>query len=227
LVEDAAEKTRSRGKYRLTIHRPATLVEEEIGIWYCRHHHHVSCRVHILKPDELPRVDSVHCLQMNNCGHKDTERFCYSVDHAIDGRSFNAADSKLDLRIVLDLAVKLPNLEELAVQTGGYEWSYTSVETDPQKEYEHDWEGPRRDARHDFTEGLVLYKSQTPRSLVRASLTLWLHLSIHTIYTTTKRSRTWSALPSGILSARVFAYSRTVFANFSFELCWTTVSSGR
>jgi hypothetical protein len=60
---------------------------------------------------------------------------------------------KLDLRILLDISNKLPNLESLGCKLGGDEWP-TSRTCDVAKHFVRDWEGPRRDSRHDFGKGL-------------------------------------------------------------------------
>lgn len=66
--------------------------------------------------------------------------------------------------------MKFPNLEDLAIRTGEHEWCSTNTEDDPKEEYENDWEGSHRDARHDFAKVIFLYESKIPRSFVRVSL---------------------------------------------------------
>lgn len=130
----------------------------------------MSWRVHLLRPDELPHVNSVHSLQVNNYGHGEEYPLHYCIDHAVDSRLFDLADSKRDLRVALDLAVKFPNLEDLAIRTAGHERCSINIEGDPLEEYENYWEGQRCDARHDFAKALFLHESEIPRSLARASL---------------------------------------------------------
>lgn len=71
---------------------------------------------------------------------------------------------------VLDIAKKFPNLEFLGVKTGGHEWHELRADDRPVEWYEHDWEGPRRDSRHDFAKLIRSRKFQLPSSLRRASL---------------------------------------------------------
>jgi hypothetical protein len=79
---------------------------------------------------------------------------------------------KLDLRVLIDLAVRMPNLEYLGLRTGGHEWCETlNQEEDTYiQHYERDWEGPRRDARHDFAAAVIRCVDDIPKTLRRASL---------------------------------------------------------
>ncbi|KAI4681354.1 uncharacterized protein J4E84_007590 [Alternaria hordeiaustralica] len=81
-------------------------------------------------------------------------------------------ESKLDLRVLIDLATSMPNLEYLGTRTGGYEWCETlDEEEDPcSGHYEHDWAGPRRDARHDFAAAVTSRVDKLPKTLRRATL---------------------------------------------------------
>lgn len=56
---------------------------------------------------------------------------------------------KLDHRVLLDISSKFPNLNFLQCKLGADEWvgSFKSKEL---WYITHDWEGPRRDSRHDF-----------------------------------------------------------------------------
>ncbi|EMD67851.1 hypothetical protein COCSADRAFT_352877 [Bipolaris sorokiniana ND90Pr] len=79
---------------------------------------------------------------------------------------------KLDLRVLIDLAMKFPNLEYLGIRTGGFEWCetlYGHLE-DPVKYYYSDWAGPRRDARNDFAAAVSSLHNQLPKLLRWACL---------------------------------------------------------
>ncbi|KAF2185759.1 hypothetical protein K469DRAFT_574976 [Zopfia rhizophila CBS 207.26] len=154
-VEEQAEENHAAGRYRLSIYSPTRLVEAKSSR-DCLHHHYVSWRVHLLNPAELPQIASVRSLEIHNHGYEYPE--------------WHHHESKLDLRVIIDLATKLPNLEYLGFQTGGYEWCPTWAEEEPAKHYEHDWEGPRRDARHDFASAVTSCSVQLPSSLKRASM---------------------------------------------------------
>lgn len=71
---------------------------------------------------------------------------------------------------MVDVATKLPNLEHLGIEAGGYEWYNTIPEDEVAKHYQHDWEGPSRDGRHDFAGAVSSCKPQLPSQLERASL---------------------------------------------------------
>lgn len=57
---------------------------------------------------------------------------------------------KLDLRVLLDLASRLPNLNFLQCRTGAEEW-LGSWKTEAMSNIMGDWAGPRRDSRRDFS----------------------------------------------------------------------------
>lgn len=85
-------------------------------------------------------------------------------------QGFDEVESKLDLRVIVDLTTKVPNHEYLGCQTGEFEWFPALDEEGPTRHFQHDWEGPRRDARHDFAGAVTFYSTQLPKSLKRASL---------------------------------------------------------
>lgn len=88
-----------------TVYTPTRIIDEN---WYCWHHLHISCRVHLLSPETLPELILVRSLQVRN-GAK---------IGMLDGHAQYPAVRKLDHRILLDLAEKLPNLEQLKWQIG-------------------------------------------------------------------------------------------------------------
>jgi hypothetical protein len=76
---------RNRGSYRLT------LQIHFVGNDYCAHRLHSQCRVHLLEPETLPRLVSVNSL------------YLLTED----------SSQKLDYRILIDLALQVPNSKHL------------------------------------------------------------------------------------------------------------------
>lgn len=77
------------------------------------------------------------------------------------------AKSRLDPRVTIDMARRLPNLEYLGCCLGVEEWRLSNV--DPiRKHFEHDFEGCARDARLVFAE--VLAEAKLPSSLREVQL---------------------------------------------------------
>lgn len=68
---------------------------------------------------------------------------------------------RLDLRIVLDIAKKFPNLKLLRCKLGGDEWRKDFAHN-ALKSITREWIGPRRDSRHDFGTGLDGLKDALP-----------------------------------------------------------------
>ncbi|PSN68861.1 hypothetical protein BS50DRAFT_609160 [Corynespora cassiicola Philippines] len=100
----------------------------------CIHRHFVSWRAHLLSTSKLPSLLSVRSLTVDGGG----EMIYPTIDHR-----------KLDLRVLLDISAKLPNLNFLECNIGGDEW-YGNFGTEAYSYITHDWAGPRRDSRHDF-----------------------------------------------------------------------------
>jgi hypothetical protein len=166
LVETQAGEKHAPGRYRLTIYSPIRKTENKYA---CPHRYTTSWRVRLLNQD-LPSITSIRSFEIesNASGPWSQYRFQYSLR---DNWS-ETQESKLDLRVILDLATKMPNLEYLGVQTGGYEWCETLDEEEDlcSGHYEHDWAGSRRDARHDFAAAVSRHISELPKCLRRASL---------------------------------------------------------
>jgi hypothetical protein len=172
--ERAGTQLPSPGRYRLIIFSPLRLVDKGFEQKECLHHHYVSWRIHLI-PCGLPEIGSVRSFEIHNHGDifqiRREHEYGYTSEHR---QRFEAVEMKLDLRIIVDLAVKFPNLEFLGCKVGGYEWctarneKYEDVQ--PVKYYEHDWEGPRRDSRHDFAGAVATCISQLPNSLKSACL---------------------------------------------------------
>jgi hypothetical protein len=152
-VAEVAARSYSPGGYRLTVHGPTSSVDFNR---VCDHHLYVSWRVHLLNPDQLPQVSLVRSFEYRN-----------SEQIYNDGEG---CQPRVDLRCIVDLMTKFPDLEYLDVRTGGYEWHPTMAEEEPAQHYERDWEGPRRNSRHDFAVAITSHVRQLPIDLKRASL---------------------------------------------------------
>ncbi|KAH7080659.1 hypothetical protein FB567DRAFT_109620 [Paraphoma chrysanthemicola] len=113
--------------YRLTVYSPTRKIDSNR---LCFHHGYLSWRIHLLHPWDLPTVSSIISLELRNTNCRD---------------EFWLGDElKVDPRVALDLATKLPNLEALNLQTGAYEWCATRGDEEPTRHYECDWSGPRK-----------------------------------------------------------------------------------
>ncbi|KAH7393077.1 hypothetical protein BKA66DRAFT_457519 [Pyrenochaeta sp. MPI-SDFR-AT-0127] len=145
------EDRSSIGKLQLTIYTPIRAVHDVA----CAHRKCVSWRLHLQNPDKLPKLNSVRALSLED------ENMIFPLE---EERSL----LHLDLRILIDLAVKLPYLEYLGCQLdGGRGWTheYTSEEA---RQYTHDWAGPHRDSRHDLAKALE--HASLPSTLRQAQL---------------------------------------------------------
>lgn len=132
------------------------MVEEGVSL----HHCFPSWRVHLLNPDSLPELVSMRSLRV--------EVGAFYCSSSYPGRKW--ASSKLDLRILVDLIIKLPNLQSLSCAMGGDEWSPRLLESLPATYYLRDWEGPRRDSRNDFASALQANYKHIPKGLRCANL---------------------------------------------------------
>ena len=129
LVE-AAQKD-GVGKIQIRIYAPIRLVEGDV----CDHKRYSSWRVHLLAPEELPQLESVRALSVCDMADEDLE--------------VGAWRSKLDLRVMIDLAARCSNLEYLGCKLGADEWMCSA---DPyQEHFMHDFPGCRRDTREGFS----------------------------------------------------------------------------
>ncbi|KAH6633083.1 hypothetical protein C7974DRAFT_433253 [Boeremia exigua] len=126
---------------KIVIHSPTRQIGKQM-LRGCRHRMDISWRVRLLAPESLPELRFVRSLQVDQGDPTITP---------LRGTEI----SKLDLRMIVDLAKKLPNLEFVGCQLGQGEvcpkyvgrsrfWAH----------YENDWEGPRRDTRHHFAEAV-------------------------------------------------------------------------
>jgi hypothetical protein len=150
-LQDRAEKAGYFGRIELTIFTPVTDIE--LGV--CLHRRFTSWRVHLMNPGLLPELVLVRTLNVR--------RGCWSHFLNNDGEE----PSKLDWRVLVDLMVKLPTLESFCCKLGGDEWS-PPFPDERNTHYLRDWEGPRRDSRHDFA--TALRTAKLPTTLRHAKL---------------------------------------------------------
>jgi len=170
-VEENAAPQHASGRYRIQIHDPSRLIHVEI---YCPHQEYISWRIRLLNT-ELPLVHSVRSLEICNECPEDASVYHDSHGYPANYRKcFDGGLFKLDLGVMVDLVSKLPNLEYLGCKTGGFEWapafSGNDGSEDPNRHFQSDWDGPRRDARHNFAHAVISHQTQLPTSLQRASL---------------------------------------------------------
>ncbi|KAI4640630.1 hypothetical protein J4E93_008220 [Alternaria ventricosa] len=184
-VEKQAGNYHAPGRYRLTIYNPIRRTENEDA---CPHRYMTSWRVRLLAKD-LPPITSIRSFRIVSNDRKGYEYEYppwnqYAYTYRLRDNYSEMQESKLDLRVLIDLATSMPNLEYLGTRTGGYEWCKTlDEEEDPcSGHYEHDWAGPRRDARHDFAAAVTSCVDKLPKTLRRATLDFLYPLSRVTDY---------------------------------------------
>ncbi|KAJ8111747.1 hypothetical protein OPT61_g5726 [Boeremia exigua] len=108
---------------------------------FCLHRVFTSWRIRLISPENFPPVSCIRSLLVEN----GTE-----LDHNdIPGLPL----CKPDLRILLDLSSRLPNLRVLKCNIGGDEWT-KGVRSEYARYSTQDWPGPRRDTRHDFAKAI-------------------------------------------------------------------------
>lgn len=133
----------SSGRIELRIYTPMQSVGED----FCEHRRYSSWRVHLLSKELLPELHSVRALSI-----------CNSHDYVSDGLTNYC---KLDLRVVADLAGRLPQLEYLGCRLGVNEWVDAR---DPIGEhYMYDFPACRRDTRNGFA--AAVQTARLPSSL--------------------------------------------------------------
>ncbi|KAF2019624.1 hypothetical protein BU24DRAFT_419236 [Aaosphaeria arxii CBS 175.79] len=157
---EISAETRSQGlgNVHLVLVTPVRWVSEG----FCWHRLYSAWRVHLLCPEELPELASVRELTVCN---PSSLRLRNKIKEFGDWCSF----SRLDLRVVVDLASKCPNLECLFSSLGKEE---TLLEREEQelcnKHFEHDYEACARDSRFRFSD--ALNKVKFPSTLRRVQM---------------------------------------------------------
>ncbi|KAJ4324519.1 hypothetical protein N0V94_001259 [Neodidymelliopsis sp. IMI 364377] len=125
------------GQITLTIYGPTRRIERSLAR-VCLHRQYISWRIQLLFPEILPELRSVQAFQLNQGTYTYTPGYVTEI-------------SKLDLRMLGDLANKFPNLGFVGCQLGKNEICPTYVgKSQFWSHYERDYEGPRRDTRHNF-----------------------------------------------------------------------------
>ena len=137
-VETRLNGVHSLVNIHLTIYTPTRAINEER---YCPHVKCISWRVHLLSPSTLPSLTSVRTLTVET----PEQTFC--------GGEPVLSLRKPDLRMLLDISSRLPYLGFLRCNIGGDEWQ-TGFRSEALRSATRDWEGPRRDSRHDFGKAL-------------------------------------------------------------------------
>jgi hypothetical protein len=137
-IESRTDSSYGPGKVHLTIY---TLKRDANVDQHCIHRSFISWRVHLLSTSTLPILFSVRSLTVENPEQRPW------------GDGPDKSLHKLDYRVLFDISSKLPNLEGLQCKVGGDEWAF-DLESEAAYYTTHDWEGPRRDSRHDFARAL-------------------------------------------------------------------------
>ncbi|KAH6616894.1 hypothetical protein C7974DRAFT_402614 [Boeremia exigua] len=143
------------GKIRLAISPLLRPIFRELSLSY---HDHLSWRIHLLDPEALPILNSIRSLEVGDD---------WGGSSSVDDADHDQAHVKLDCRAMVDLVVKLPNLEYWGCRIGGDEWS-PKTEQEATRYLTQDWAGPRRDTRQDFARALL--SARLPKSLQRVRL---------------------------------------------------------
>ncbi|KAF1978059.1 hypothetical protein BU23DRAFT_364724, partial [Bimuria novae-zelandiae CBS 107.79] len=157
-LEDRVGIENIREKLQLTIFTPRRPVKDDP----CRHLVCVCWRVHLLHPEMLPRLSSIHTLKFQDATDFAPSNRMYIFDDSI----FHHVPSKLDLRVLIDLASKIMSLKQLECRFLTYFSGMHSTD-ETARHYMQDWAGPHRDTRHDFAR---LLDSITLPSLRRIDL---------------------------------------------------------
>ncbi|KAH6638042.1 hypothetical protein C7974DRAFT_422975 [Boeremia exigua] len=143
-VEQAGFLDGHRG-LELEIHSPTRAVDESE---FCLHRVFTSWRIHIISPETLPQIACIRSLVIRN--GTDFEW------HDVPDPPFR----KPDLRMILDIAARLPNLQVLKCNVGGDEWM-AALDLDDAMYTVQDWPGPRRDSRHNFAKATQVIQLPT------------------------------------------------------------------
>ncbi len=145
-MEREADASHSPAGICLTIETPC---QRDNGMQHCDHRRYHSWRLHLLNPQSLPKLSSIRTLVIG-------EECRYWSDFSC------RYERPLDLRVAVDLVSQLPNLETLncAYLNDHFPYPY---EDSVISHFTRPWEGPRRDARHDFGKAIT-----APAALKRA-----------------------------------------------------------
>lgn len=137
-LEEKCSDQQGPGNIQLIIYTPTMSVEHNS---FCFHRAYVGWRIHLLAPGELPILRSVRSLRF-----LDGAPFFPFVEPRVTTR-------KLDLRVLLDILSRLPNVRTFSCAIGGDEWP-SALRDEATVSLWHTHQGPRRDTRHEFAAAL-------------------------------------------------------------------------
>lgn len=182
LIHSAKEAQQDgAGKVQILIFTLTRIIEGGV----CDHKRYLSSRVHLSRPLDFPQLESVRALSV-----------CNPTD---DDLKDNGYRSKLDLRVIIDLAGRCPNLEYLGCKLGAGEWVDTA---DPWMEhFMYDFPGCRRDARHDFA--VAMSEAHLSSTLQHVQLDF-----IHELYQSVQEQR--KAMPNLVLPYHLDPFSTSL-----------------
>jgi hypothetical protein len=126
------------GRSQLTILTPIQWVDQ----CFCRHRVSSAWRVHLLRPDDLDELHFIRGLSICN------------PNDSTSKVGYHRAKSRLDWRVLVDVANRLPNLQYLGSRLGIEEWRLPDVDP-PRRHFEWDFEGCARDSRVGFAKALA------------------------------------------------------------------------
>jgi hypothetical protein len=132
------EGNSSEGKLQLTIYAPIREVRET-----CAHRRCVSWRLHLLSAESLPDLGSVRALRVED------PKIIFPLED-------NKTLLKIDLRVIVDMAVKFPRLEYLGCKLfAGSGWTpYYNSEAARTYSRDCDRPGPLRETRLGFAKAI-------------------------------------------------------------------------
>ncbi|KAH6672004.1 hypothetical protein B0J14DRAFT_669508 [Halenospora varia] len=162
-MEDRMGKEHTPRRINLMIRTPTRNVNTDSE---CLHRKYVCWRVHLLSPESLPELFSISSIVLL----QDGAGFCRA-------ESNEHTPAKLDLRVLLDLSVKLPHLEYLGCKLLSDDCT-TDLGSKSIRHYTRNWEGPHRDTRHDFAKALQDLGSKLPTSLNEVQLDFIDHVTL-------------------------------------------------
>jgi len=152
------ENSVGEGRMQVTIYAP---VREVVSL--CPHRKCVSWRLRMLSPENLPELGSVRALSIED------PAIVYPLESETESLL------KIDLRVLVDLAIKFPRLEFLGSKLdAGSGWT-TDLESSAARHYSRIWAGPLRDSRNDFAKAVE--SASLPKTLRQAQLDFLFPLS--------------------------------------------------
>jgi hypothetical protein len=127
-----------KGRIHLKLFTPVSLVNRDWPLQWSV----ISWRVHLVAPETLPTVTSVHEMTLQN------PRETWRSDKLL------VILRKLDPRVIFDLSARLPNLSTLNCNIGRDGHLRNRFTCEELRYLTQDWLGPLRDSRNDFIKPL-------------------------------------------------------------------------